>query len=302
VAAKKSKTTQKQGSTGGMKKATTRVGKSPGTSPKGANEGTTEKAGKRVATKAVGKTTAASLTTAPPKAASTKAASPKAASPNAPGPVKKGGVKMASRSASGATASSKKPAPQDLAQLLEVKPKAIRAKSKNMDVNPRKQVIAAPPTRAGLVVGDTVPAFDALDQAGLKVSNREWAGAPYVLYFYPKDDTPGCTTEACGFRDELPAFEALGVKVVGCSPDSPNAHTRFAQKYSLQFTLLSDIEKALAELFGVWKLKQNYGREYMGVERSTFLIDKSGKVARQWRGVRVAGHVSEVLNAVRELS
>ncbi len=154
---------------------------------------------------------------------------------------------------------------------------------------------------SGLNVGDVVPVFDALDQAGQTVSNRDWTGAPYVLYFYPKDDTPGCTTEACGFRDELPSFAELGVKVVGCSPDSPNAHTRFATKYGLQFTLLADIEKDLAQLFGVWKLKQNYGREYMGVERSTFLIDKSGKVARQWRGVRVAGHVSEVLSAVRDL-
>jgi len=118
-----------------------------------------------------------------------------------------------------------------------------------------------------------------------------------VLYFYPKDDTPGCTREACGFRDDLGKFEALGVRVVGVSPDKPESHTRFRSKYGLNFTLLSDAEKTLADACGVWVKKQNYGREYMGIERSTFLVDGAGKVRKVWRGVRVDGHVAAVLAA-----
>lgn len=153
----------------------------------------------------------------------------------------------------------------------------------------------------GLTVGDTVPAFEAVDQNGAVVSSASLAGAPYVIYFYPKDDTPGCTTEACGFRDETAVFAERGVKLFGVSPDSQASHARFAQKYGLGFTLLADTEKKLVTAFGVWKLKQNYGREYWGVERSTFLVDSTGKIAKQWRGVKVAGHVPAVLEAVSQL-
>lgn len=220
--------------------------------------------------------------------------------------VKVGG-KVGQQPGSKATTSSAKPAAKSGEAVKASPSKTAKAAKPTRKSQPKaerlvsKDNTTAAEARRLLGVGDTVPQFEALDQNGQKISNREWASAPYVLYFYPKDDTPGCTTQACGFRDELPAFEELGVKVVGCSPDSPNAHTRFAAKYGLQFTLLADIEKDLSQLFGVWKLKQNYGREYMGVERSTFLIDKNGKIARQWRGVRVAGHVPEVLQAVREL-
>jgi thioredoxin-dependent peroxiredoxin len=152
-----------------------------------------------------------------------------------------------------------------------------------------------------LTPGDTVPAFEALDQNGSVVTSASLAGAPYVIYFYPKDDTPGCTTQACGFRDEMSVFAERGVKVLGVSPDSSASHARFAQKYGLEFTLLADTEKKLVTLFGVWKLKQNYGREYWGVERSTFVVDRAGKIAKQWRGVKVAGHVPAVLEAVTQL-
>jgi peroxiredoxin Q/BCP len=111
-------------------------------------------------------------------------------------------------------------------------------------------------------------------------------GSSYIIYFYPKDDTPGCTLEACGFRDSLPRFSAKGVRVLGVSPDSPEAHARFRKKYGLTFPLLSDPEKTLAKAYGVWVLKKLYGREYMGVQRSTFFVDRSGSVKKVWRAVR----------------
>lgn len=147
-------------------------------------------------------------------------------------------------------------------------------------------------------VGDQVPTFNLVDQTGTWVSDQSLRGQKAVLYFYPKDDTPGCTAEACGFRDELEAFTGLGARILGVSPDKPASHGRFASKYDLNFSLLADVDLALCKAFGVWKLKKNYGREYWGVERSTFVIDEAGKVTHAWRGVRVAGHVAEVMQAV----
>jgi peroxiredoxin Q/BCP len=136
---------------------------------------------------------------------------------------------------------------------------------------------------------------------GAEVSSAGLAGTPYVLYFYPKDDTPGCTTEACGFRDALPDFEKLGVRVLGVSPDSSASHQRFRVKYELPFTLLSDADKSLSSAYGAWALKKNYGREYMGVVRSTFLVDASGVIRNAWRGVKVNGHVEKVQAAAAAL-
>ena len=149
--------------------------------------------------------------------------------------------------------------------------------------------------------GSRAPAFSLPDQAGRIVSSSALAGKPYVLYFYPKDDTSGCTREACGFRDSLRGFGSKGVKIIGVSPDSEASHARFAGKYGLPFTLLADTEKALARAYGVWAKKQNYGREYMGIVRSTFLVDKRGIVQKAWRGVRVDGHVDAVLGAAGSL-
>ena len=146
-----------------------------------------------------------------------------------------------------------------------------------------------------------LPGFELLDQGGNTITRDDLLGKPLVLYFYPKDDTPGCTTQACAFRDELMAFQDAGVRVVGVSPDKPASHARFDKKYNLDFTLLADVDKSLASAFGVWKLKKNYGREYMGIERSTFVLDANGAVVREWRGVRVAGHVPQVLEVVRAL-
>jgi len=146
--------------------------------------------------------------------------------------------------------------------------------------------------------GDKAPAFSLPDESGKAVSSTSLAGKPYVLYFYPKDDTPGCTTEACDFRDNLKAFNDAKVRVIGVSPDDSSRHTKFKEKYGLTFTLLSDTEKSLIGAYGVWVEKQNYGRTYMGVERSTFLIDKAGTIKKIWHRVRVPGHVKDVLSSL----
>jgi thioredoxin-dependent peroxiredoxin len=170
-----------------------------------------------------------------------------------------------------------------------------------------KKVAAAKPGAAeggtsSLTEGARAPSFELQDQHGNSVSSRELAGHPYVLYFYPKDDTPGCTTQACGFRDALPEFEGVGVRVLGVSPDSVSSHQRFVTKYGLPFTLLSDVGQSLASAYGVWSLKKNYGREYMGVVRSTFLVDGENVVRKIWRNVRVNGHIPEVQAAAEKLA
>jgi len=160
---------------------------------------------------------------------------------------------------------------------------------------------AASDTGSGVGVGADAPSFDLPDETGARVSSRDLAGQSYVLYFYPKDDTPGCTTEACGFRDALPNFQKLGVRVIGVSPDSSASHERFRAKYGLPFTLLSDADKQLSTAYAAWALKKNYGREYMGVVRSTFLIDSEGRIRSVWRGVKVNGHVEKVQAAAAAL-
>lgn len=160
---------------------------------------------------------------------------------------------------------------------------------------------AVPAASGGIREGSRAPSFNLPDQAGRSVSSSSLAGKPYVLYFYPKDDTSGCTREACGFRDSLRGFGSKDVKIIGVSPDNEASHARFAGKYGLPFTLLADTDKTLAKAYGVWAKKLNYGREYMGIVRSTFLIDKRGVVQKAWRGVRVDGHVDAVLEAAGEL-
>ena len=129
-----------------------------------------------------------------------------------------------------------------------------------------------------LKAGDAAPSFDLPDGAGGRVSLASLKGKPVVLYFYPKDDTPGCTREACDFRDQNAAYAQAGATVLGVSPDAPDSHQRFAGKFSLTFPLLSDTDHKVAEAYGVWGEKTNYGRTYMGITRATFLIDKHGKV------------------------
>jgi peroxiredoxin Q/BCP len=150
-------------------------------------------------------------------------------------------------------------------------------------------------------VGDTAPGFTLPTDGGETLSLSFPRDKAVVLYFYPKDSTPGCTTEAQGFRDRKDDFAARGVEIVGISKDSVKSHDNFKTKHELTFTLVSDIEGTCCEAYGVWVLKKNYGREYMGIERATFLIDKDGKIAQVWRKVRVKGHVDAVLDAVKDL-
>lgn len=145
-----------------------------------------------------------------------------------------------------------------------------------------------------LEIGDAVPDFCLPNQDEEEICFRDIKGRWIVLYFYPKDNTPGCTTEACDFTAALPDFEGLNAIILGISPDSPKKHRNFIDKKELKITLLADEEKELCKAFGVWQLKKNYGREYMGVVRSTFIIDPNGKIAAKWEKVRVKGHVDEV--------
>ena len=149
--------------------------------------------------------------------------------------------------------------------------------------------------------GTSPPDFELPGSDGTPVKLSALRGRPVVVYFYPKDDTPGCTTEAKDFTCLAQDFRAAGAELLGISPDSPASHRKFQEKHGLDVRLLSDETHAAAEAFGVWVEKQMYGRQFMGVERATFLIDASGKVARVWRNVRVPGHADEVLAAVRAM-
>ncbi|MFN7628508.1 MAG: thioredoxin-dependent thiol peroxidase [Pirellula sp.] len=152
-----------------------------------------------------------------------------------------------------------------------------------------------------LEVGAKAPAFTLVTDQGTKAKLSDFKGSPVVLYFYPKDDTPGCTKEACAFRDASKELKKLGAVVLGVSPDSSESHAKFRDKYSLNFTLLADQDHALAEAYGAWREKNMYGKKSMGVQRSTYLIDASGKVAKVWKKVSVDGHDAQVLEALREL-
>jgi thioredoxin-dependent peroxiredoxin len=150
-------------------------------------------------------------------------------------------------------------------------------------------------------VGAKAPAFSLSDQDGNTVALKDFKGKAVVLYFYPKDDTSGCTAQACGFRDALPEFEALDAVVLGVSPDPVKSHAKFRDKYALPFPLLADPEHGVLEAYGVWQEKSMYGKKYMGVQRSTFVIDGQGKVRAVFEKVKVPGHVEAVADAVRAL-
>ncbi len=150
--------------------------------------------------------------------------------------------------------------------------------------------------------GQEAPDFRMPASGGREVSLAAMKGRPFVLYFYPKADTPGCTKEACGFQEALPALGKLGIEVIGVSPDKLPAIEKFAQKYGLQFPLASDADHKVAEAYGVWVEKSMYGRTYMGMERSTFLIGADGRIAKVWRKVKVPGHVAAVAKAAEALA
>ena len=149
--------------------------------------------------------------------------------------------------------------------------------------------------------GQRAPDFEMATDGGGTVSLAGLAGRKVVLYFYPKDDTPGCTREACGFRDSHPEFAGLDAEVVGVSKDSTARHDRFKAKHDLPFALAADLDGSVCEAYGTWVEKSMYGRTFMGIERATFLIDETGVIRRIWRKVRVNGHVDSVLEAARAL-
>ena len=149
--------------------------------------------------------------------------------------------------------------------------------------------------------GDKAPGFKGVTDGGGSLSLKDLRDKKVVLYFYPKDDTPGCTAEAQGFRDAVNDFAKLGVEIVGVSKDSVKRHDKFKSKYDLPFKLISDEDGKICEAYGVWQEKKNYGKTYMGIVRSTFLIDETGRVAEVWRNLRVKGHVDRVLEAAKGL-
>ncbi|WP_222183158.1 peroxiredoxin [Geminicoccus harenae] len=149
--------------------------------------------------------------------------------------------------------------------------------------------------------GDAMPDFDLPTDGGGRISSAQLKGRPYVLYLYPKDDTPGCTLEAQTFASRYGEFEAIGFEVVGLSKDSVSSHDRFKRKCGLSFPLASDEDGRLVEALGSWVEKSNYGKTYMGIDRSTFLVNAEGVIVRTWRGVKVPGHVEDVLAAATEV-
>ncbi|MCB9989795.1 MAG: thioredoxin-dependent thiol peroxidase [Rhodospirillales bacterium] len=155
---------------------------------------------------------------------------------------------------------------------------------------------------SALSIGDKAPGFKAITDGNSEISLAALKGKNVVLYFYPKDDTPGCTTEACDFRDNMARLEKAGAVVIGVSKDSVAKHDKFKAKHGLNFPLIADESGEICEAYGVWGEKKLYGRLYMGIERASFLIDGTGKIARIWRKVKVKGHVDEVLSALQDLA
>ena len=148
--------------------------------------------------------------------------------------------------------------------------------------------------------GKQAPEFELEASNGEVVKLSDFRKKNVVLYFYPKDMTPGCTTEACDFRDQIEKFNDLNAVILGVSPDPNSRHQKFIEKYGLPFLLLADIDHQVADAYDVWKLKKNFGKEYMGIERSTFIINKDGQLVKEWRKVQVKGHVEEALTYIRE--
>ncbi len=153
-----------------------------------------------------------------------------------------------------------------------------------------------------LEVGDKAPSFSLATDGGGKVTSTSLKGKNVILYFYPKDDTSGCTAEACGFRDSHPKFKKADAVVIGVSRDSVASHDKFKKKYDLNFQLGADETGKVTEDYGVWVEKSMYGKKYMGIERATFLIDGKGVIRGVWRKVKVPGHVDEILKAIKELN
>jgi thioredoxin-dependent peroxiredoxin len=153
-----------------------------------------------------------------------------------------------------------------------------------------------------LEVGSKAPAFTLVSDSGKKIKLSDFKGRPVVLYFYPKDDTPGCTKQACAFRDASEQLKKLGAAVLGVSPDDEASHVKFRDKYGLNFPLLADPDHSVAEIYGAWREKNMYGKKSMGVQRSTYLIAADGTLAKVWKKVSVDGHDAAVLEALRGIA
>jgi thioredoxin-dependent peroxiredoxin len=197
-----------------------------------------------------------------------------------------------------------KPAAKPASRLAAKPASKLAAKpASKLAAKPRAKATAAPASssQAPVALGKKVPPFTAEATSGRVVSSKSLAGQPYVLYFYPKDDTPGCTTEGRDFAARYAEFRRLGVEVLGVSRDSIASHEKFRAKHELPFDLIADPDEKLCRLFDVIKEKSLYGRKFMGVERSTFLIDAAGVLDAEWRKVKVSGHVENVLQAARSL-
>jgi thioredoxin-dependent peroxiredoxin len=151
-----------------------------------------------------------------------------------------------------------------------------------------------------VMIGELAPDFQLEANNGENVRLSDFRGKNVVLYFYPKDMTPGCTTQACDFRNLHQEFKEVDAVILGVSPDPVSRHEKFIAKYELPFLLLADVEQEAANRYGVWKLKKNFGKEYMGIERSTFIIDKQGKLVKEWRKISVKGHVEEALQYIKD--
>lgn len=180
------------------------------------------------------------------------------------------------------------------------------APTKKKAVSSKKPATKKPAKKAATAatdktLGKPAPAFDMQATIAGSVGNKSLKGKPYVIYFYPKDDTSGCTAEACDFRENIGAFKKLGVTVIGVSKDDLKSHEKFAKKYNLNFPLAYDADGKACAAFGVWVEKSMYGRKYMGIERSTFLVDAKGTVRNAWRKVSVTDHVAEVAKAIKAL-
>lgn len=145
-----------------------------------------------------------------------------------------------------------------------------------------------------LKIGDIAPTFELLNQDGIKISLKDFIGKKVILYFYPKDNTPGCTIEACDFSGDYEKFSEKNAVIIGVSPDSVKSHTNFIQKYNLKHILLSDSEKEVSKMYGAWGLKKNYGKEYEGIIRSTFVIDEKGKIIKIYKNVKAKNHAQKV--------
>jgi peroxiredoxin Q/BCP len=202
----------------------------------------------------------------------------------------------------------RKTAKKTKAKVAKKKTKKVTAKTKAR--RPKKAIVTRTISKtttpelsiAHLAVGDAAPNFALTDQAGKTHKLSDYLGKKIVLYFYPKDDTPGCTKEACSFRDNLPTFEGTDAVILGVSFDDQSSHDKFVTKYQLNFPLLSDANKDTANAYGVYVDKNMYGKIYKGIERSTFVIDRNGKIAAIFRKVSVDGHTQEVLNALSQIS